>query len=107
MKPLQTILTIDSVGQRYISLEEGLERKNLSVVHKVDELPEEGQQGVIYYLQDTGEYIIFDSNGNTYNIYPNTPNLTGYVKYILCSDEDEYDAIENKDSNTLYLISEE
>lgn len=30
--------------------------------------------------------------------------LTSYPKYVLCADEAAYEAIQNKDSGTLYLI---
>lgn len=32
--------------------------------------------------------------------------LTSYPKYVLCADEAAYNAIQNKDSGTLYLIPE-
>ena len=104
MKPLQTLLTIDSVGQRCISLEEGLERKNLSVIHKVDELPEEGQQGVIYYLQDTGEYIIFDNNDVLRNLNPVPISI---ITLSLPQDKGQlYFSNFFLEPNTLYIIPE-
>ena len=109
MKPLQTLLTIDSVGQRCISLEEGLERKNLSVIHKVDELPliDDREVGTIYYSMADEKYYVCDENGTSYVLYPSTQDLTGYVKYTVCQDEEEYEALSNKDNETLYLIPEE
>lgn len=38
---------------------------------------------------------------------PSIPSLNGYLKFYLCQDEAEYNAIQNKDSSTLYLIPEE
>ena len=32
--------------------------------------------------------------------------LSSYPKYVLCADEAAYEAIQNKDSGTLYLIPE-
>ncbi len=32
--------------------------------------------------------------------------LSSYPKYVLCADEATYNAIQNKDSGTLYLIPE-
>lgn len=57
--------------------------------------------------------ITIQMNGSTVDTFTTnassakTINLGGnYLKYVLCADEAAYEAIQNKDSGTLYLIPE-
>lgn len=52
-----------------------------------------------------GDVIITLENGDAITI-DLTHTHTNYLKYQYCTSEAEYTAIQNKDSNTLYLISE-
>lgn len=52
-----------------------------------------------------GDIIITLENGDVITI-DLTHTHTNYLKYQYCTSEADYMAIQNKDSNTLYLISE-
>ena len=108
MKPLQTLLTIDYAGDRCMNVEEGLEsigRRTIQVVTEEPAFIGRRKKGVLYYNSTSDEYFVYDSDHIKHTVYP--VNLSNYPKYVLCQDEDEYDAIQNKDSQTLYLIPEE
>ena len=55
--------------------------------------------------QEDGTMVITLSNGDTVTVDLNHTH-PGTLKYVLCADEAEYNAITNKDSGTLYLIPE-
>lgn len=45
-------------------------------------------------------------SGTSATVINQHQSLNGYAKYVLCQDEASYNAIQNKDSDTLYLIPE-
>lgn len=55
--------------------------------------------------QQDGTIVITLTNGDTITIDLNH-NHTQYPKYVYCSSQAAYDAITNKESDTLYLILE-
>ena len=62
--------------------------------------------GNLIFTKANGNTITADLNHTHSQYLTAHQSLAGYAKYVLCQDETEYNNIQEKDSNTLYLIPE-
>lgn len=63
--------------------------------------------GILYRRTGSTISAITKSGFNgSYSSIADAPDMSHYPKYVLCEDEAEYNAIQEKDSGTLYLIPE-